>query len=1126
MIRRYSGGWLRITLLTLLGITTAFALLISYCLINPEALKPLLSYLSNTLTGRTLVIAGPIDLDVSLKPRLTARMVRFANAEWAADADMIRADFVSIQLDLVAALNKRIEILDLDVKGGQVNLEDPVDGAPNWILFTGANSDEAGEWSFMLEGMRLEDTRIDASIGDLKRISLEIPQLDETTDAAGYLHLDGHGRLNDKPWRLSSRIGTLDELLVGGRIELELDLAVGKVELEVEGSIGELATLSRMNLSLYLYGPDADLLGEILGMKDAFDGDIALTAVLQPTAAGHALDVNGNIAAFEVLAAGTVLDLNNLDGWDTRLEIHGPDAGVFEKVLQIPGLPAGPFSIRGGLHLHGGDLDLTGVDINTENVQLSLNADFTEFPRREGAFGNIHLAGTDISQFKELLRLPALPAVAFELGMTLGADPAELTANLKVGDHSLTAAGVIGELPALSGTRLVIAANGEDIAELLRLAGIESTRSGIYEAAAIVAIDDSGLSATDISFNTGPFRLSGTARLPQLTSIDGLLVNGRMAVRDLAAAASYLNIPDLPEHPISLQAIVERSANGFRLQGGNIEYRSSRASVNGYLGDLAGLAGVDVEVIVEGKNIEELLPNASSEGGGLPFILSSRVRGLERALELIGLEFSARGGDFHLDGRISLADGLAGSSFTITGKGRNLAEIIPPLPNYLPPDQPFELEARVTIPAVELLELQQSTLRIGSATLSVNGRLDITGQLKTDLQFQAAGDSLAELGQIGEALAPAIPFSISSRLNGSPNAINVSQLEARWGNSDLSAHGSLSLAEKPVVVLRGTSSLMNLVDLQRAFFGEAKDVKPEDDGEKVFPDTPIEIGSLMAFDADIDIQVDEFHGMRASLHDVGLQLKVQDGIFELQRAAYQDPFGSFNASGTLRPEGDGARLTLKVNGTDADLGLFTFPDQAPETIPRYTLDIELGGSGTTVAELVGDLDGRILISSDGGRISSAQMELFTGDFLSNVLAVLNPFAANDAFTPMECMVINATLLEGKLQLEPGFVMRTDRVNMYVYGGADLKTERLDLSLATQARRGLGISAASITNPYFKIGGTFVSPALQLDPGSAAVAASLATATAGLSIVIRGFLDRLMGQRNPCPKFLNYHEADG
>ena len=338
---------------------------------------------------------------------------------------------------------------------------------------------------------------------------------------------------------------------------------------------------------------------------------------------------------------------------------------------------------------------------------------------------------------------------------------------------------------------------------------------------------------------------------------------------------------------------------------------------------------------------------------------------------------------------------------------------------------------------------------------------------------------------------------------------------------DSTATGSINLKGKPVIVLQGTSRTLIIDDLQKAIFGEPEEIEPADDSSRVIPDIPVSISDLAAFDADIDIQVGRFQGVNARLEDINLQFKVKDGALELDRAVYRDDKGSFDANAILTPEGDNVRMVLNLKGDAADLGLFTHPNQSPETIPRYSLDVAIAGLGATVAEIAAGLNGRVLISSDGGRIDNALLDSFAGDFLSNVLDVLNPFVKNEKYTNMDCMVINTTITDGIVNLEPGFVMRTNRVNMFVFGKLNLASEKLDLSLATQARQGIGLSAASITNPYFKVGGTLAAPALQLDPGSAALAASIATATAGLSIVIRGFWDRLQGETNPCPAFLNY-----
>ncbi len=109
------------------------------------------------------------------------------------------------------------------------------------------------------------------------------------------------------------------------------------------------------------------------------------------------------------------------------------------------------------------------------------------------------------------------------------------------------------------------------------------------------------------------------------------------------------------------------------------------------------------------------------------------------------------------------------------------------------------------------------------------------------------------------------------------------------------------------------------------------------------------------------------------------------------------------------------------------------------------------------------------------------LRLLGGDFMRQLADTLNPFSQTERFTKLECAVLNAKVSSGVLTLNPGLVMRTDKVNMYMAGTADLGSEQLDLSLATQPRKGIGISAGSLVAPYFKVGGAFTQLQLQLDP---------------------------------------------
>jgi len=65
------------------------------------------------------------------------------------------------------------------------------------------------------------------------------------------------------------------------------------------------------------------------------------------------------------------------------------------------------------------------------------------------------------------------------------------------------------------------------------------------------------------------------------------------------------------------------------------------------------------------------------------------------------------------------------------------------------------------------------------------------------------------------------------------------------------------------------------------------------------------------------------------------------------------------------------------------------------------------------------------------------------------------------------------------------------------------------------RKGLGISAASVVNPFFRIGGTLMNPSLQLDVTRGAISGGALVATAGLSVLFKSLSDRLLTSKDPC-----------
>ena len=68
---------------------------------------------------------------------------------------------------------------------------------------------------------------------------------------------------------------------------------------------------------------------------------------------------------------------------------------------------------------------------------------------------------------------------------------------------------------------------------------------------------------------------------------------------------------------------------------------------------------------------------------------------------------------------------------------------------------------------------------------------------------------------------------------------------------------------------------------------------------------------------------------------------------------------------------------------------------------------------------------------------------------------------------------------------------------------------------SKQRKGLGISASDLVNPFIKIGGTLAAPAIELDPTSTVVKGGLAVATMGISILANSLAGRYLSSKDPC-----------
>ena len=87
-------------------------------------------------TGRTLKVQGPVDVKVSLEPKVVLPNVAFENAPWSKTPDMLRASRIEAQIALLPLLSRRFEVIEFRVIEPVITLETDANGRGNWEFGT------------------------------------------------------------------------------------------------------------------------------------------------------------------------------------------------------------------------------------------------------------------------------------------------------------------------------------------------------------------------------------------------------------------------------------------------------------------------------------------------------------------------------------------------------------------------------------------------------------------------------------------------------------------------------------------------------------------------------------------------------------------------------------------------------------------------------------------------------------------------------------------------------------------------------------------------------------------------------------------------------------------------------
>jgi|FEC22Drversion2_1045045.scaffolds.fasta_scaffold00404_8 AsmA family protein len=303
------AGWTAGTLVVLM----VAAIGAGYLYVTSDNFRGRLESQASQLSGRKTRIAD-VAIDWGWTPHLHLRGVELANAEWAKEPHMLKADEIDFEIRPWPLLKGDVVLPSLVLRKPEVIVERGDKDRLNWEL------GEAPPAAAAAKKVVNPDNRFQTPlIGRL-----------EVTD--GKLSYRDPQRKLDLDGTVSTAMGS-----AGNRPEARLELK-GKLE--------------GQPLALHFVG------GSVVMLRD--------------TEEPYPLDLDVTFGATKLRAKGTVMDPFQWKGADVDLTLSGHDLADIYPLLGIPGPPTPPYNITGKLHReagiwkflrgrwHVGDSDLVG----------------------------------------------------------------------------------------------------------------------------------------------------------------------------------------------------------------------------------------------------------------------------------------------------------------------------------------------------------------------------------------------------------------------------------------------------------------------------------------------------------------------------------------------------------------------------------------------------------------------------------------------------------------------------------------------------------------------------------------------------------------------------------------------
>ena len=343
-------------------------------------------------TGRELVIAGDVDLKISLDPAITMEQVTFANAPWGSREAMMTVKRFELEVRLLPLLSGDIVVKRLVVVQPDILLETNAEGLGNWVFDEAAATQETSPASGSggltslptFNKLLLRDgqgTYIDGESGQQTRIALG--RVEASNKGFGTdLTIALEGRYNDTAFSVEGLVGPLRDLASGETWPLDVTAKLAGAVLTAKGTIQSGYGSSLLDLDFTAAGDSLADLSPFAGSDLPPLGPYKVSG--KATGAGEAYSIKGLAAASGQSDLTGNIDLT-LDG--DRPKVAG---NFIAKLIDLEEMQG---RLQGGSKSGGGESDTSaGGGSDAPESPYIFTAEPLPFDALKGVDADVQLA--------------------------------------------------------------------------------------------------------------------------------------------------------------------------------------------------------------------------------------------------------------------------------------------------------------------------------------------------------------------------------------------------------------------------------------------------------------------------------------------------------------------------------------------------------------------------------------------------------------------------------------------------------------------------------------------------------------------------------------------------------------